>query len=45
MLTSEAKSFVMALLYISHPLPVTDLEVWVQPDSKRYEGRPRQGMV
>ncbi|KAL8832031.1 MAG: hypothetical protein Q9191_000524 [Dirinaria sp. TL-2023a] len=35
MLPHLAKSFVMALLYISHPLPVTDLESWVRPDSKR----------
>lgn len=35
-LTELAKSFVMALLYISHPLPVTDLESWVRPDGKRY---------
>ena len=31
-----AKSFVMALLYISHPMPVTDLEAWVRPDGRRY---------
>ena len=37
-LTDAAKSFVMALLYISRPLPVTDLEKWVRPDGRRYEG-------
>ncbi|MCJ1256570.1 RNA polymerase II transcription factor B 52 kDa subunit [Lignoscripta atroalba] len=35
MLPHLAKSFVMAMLYISHPLPVTDLESWVRPDSRR----------
>ncbi|KAL6718433.1 RNA polymerase II transcription factor B 52 kDa subunit [Lecanora helva] len=35
MLSHLAKSFVMALLYISHPMPVTDLEAWVRPDGKR----------
>ncbi|KAI4135489.1 MAG: hypothetical protein LQ347_000631 [Umbilicaria vellea] len=33
MLTHLAKSFVMAMLYISHPLPVTDLESWVRADN------------
>lgn len=31
-----AKSFVMAMLYISHPLPTSDLDLWVRPESKRY---------
>ncbi|KZF22771.1 putative TFIIH and nucleotide excision repair factor 3 complexes subunit [Xylona heveae TC161] len=35
MLPHLAKSFVMALLYHSHPLPVADLEQWVRPDSRR----------
>ncbi|KAI9850228.1 MAG: RNA polymerase II transcription factor B 52 kDa subunit, partial [Pleopsidium flavum] len=35
MLPHLAKSFVMAMLYITHPLQVTDLETWVRPDSKR----------
>ena len=26
----------MALLYISRPMPVTDLEAWVRPDGRRY---------
>lgn len=30
-----AKSFVMALLYMTKPLPLTDLDLWVQPSSKR----------
>ena len=29
-----AKSFVMALLYISKPLPVADLDSWVRPSGK-----------
>jgi transcription initiation factor TFIIH subunit 4 len=35
-LIDQAKSFVMALLYLSQPLPVSDLESWVRSDSKRY---------
>ncbi|KAL2048683.1 hypothetical protein N7G274_000595 [Stereocaulon virgatum] len=35
MLPHLAKSFVMALLYISRPMPVTDLEAWVRPDGRR----------
>ena len=34
LLTEPAKSFVMALLYISRPMPVTDLEAWVRPDGR-----------
>jgi len=34
-LTIVAKSFVMALLYISHPMPVADLEAWVRPNGRR----------
>ncbi|MCJ1484343.1 RNA polymerase II transcription factor B 52 kDa subunit [Schaereria dolodes] len=34
MLPHLAKSFVMAMLYISHPLLVTDIESWVRPDSR-----------
>ncbi|TAQ90558.1 hypothetical protein B7494_g1135 [Chlorociboria aeruginascens] len=30
-----AKTFVMALLYMSKPLPLTDLDLWVLPSSKR----------
>lgn len=36
MLTSEAKCFVMALLYLSQPLPVVELEAWVRSDSRPY---------
>ena len=32
----------MAMLYISHPLPVADLEAWVRPEHRRYEKEPRQ---
>ncbi|KAG8530039.1 uncharacterized protein KY384_005521 [Bacidia gigantensis] len=35
MLNHLAKSFVMALLYASRPMPVTDLEAWVRSDGKR----------
>ncbi|KAL8738828.1 MAG: hypothetical protein Q9181_000432 [Wetmoreana brouardii] len=35
MLPHLAKSFVMAILYIPCPLPVTDLETWVRPGSRR----------
>ncbi|MCJ1431105.1 RNA polymerase II transcription factor B 52 kDa subunit [Xylographa pallens] len=35
MLTHLAKTFVMAMLYIGHPLSVADLESWVRPDSRR----------
>ncbi|KAI4117958.1 MAG: hypothetical protein LQ345_001885 [Seirophora villosa] len=35
MLPHLAKSFVMAMLYIARPLPVTDLETWVRPGSQR----------
>jgi transcription initiation factor TFIIH subunit 4 len=31
---NSAKTIVMAMLYMSRPLPVTDLESWVRPDSK-----------
>ncbi|MCJ1310747.1 RNA polymerase II transcription factor B 52 kDa subunit [Agyrium rufum] len=35
MLPHLAKCFVTAMLYISSPLPVSDLESWVRTDSKR----------
>ncbi|KAI9846792.1 MAG: RNA polymerase II transcription factor B 52 kDa subunit [Sclerophora amabilis] len=35
MLSHLAKNFVMAMLYISHPLPTADLESLVRPSSKR----------
>ena len=35
MLTLLAKNFVMAMLYASRPMPVTDLEMWVRPESKK----------
>ncbi|KAL8656229.1 MAG: hypothetical protein Q9210_000379 [Variospora velana] len=35
MLPHLAKSFVMAMLYITRPLPITDLETWVRPGSRR----------
>ncbi|KAL9004615.1 MAG: hypothetical protein Q9188_002582 [Gyalolechia gomerana] len=35
MLPNLAKSLVMAMLYITRPLPVTDLETWVRPGSRR----------
>lgn len=35
-LTHLAKSFVMALLYVNEPMPVSDLEAWVRPNGKRY---------
>lgn len=36
MLTGEAKCFVMALLHLSNPLPVAELEAWVRSDSRPY---------
>ncbi|KAH8598907.1 transcription factor Tfb2-domain-containing protein [Bisporella sp. PMI_857] len=35
MLPHLAKSFVMALLYMSKPLPLTELDLWVRTESKR----------
>ncbi|KAH8775859.1 RNA polymerase II transcription factor-like protein B subunit 2 [Hyaloscypha finlandica] len=35
MLPHLAKTFVMALLYMSKPMPLTDLDLWVNPNSKR----------
>ncbi|MCJ1243295.1 RNA polymerase II transcription factor B 52 kDa subunit [Trapelia coarctata] len=35
MLPHLAKTFVMGMLYLSHPLPVSDLDSWVRPDSRR----------
>jgi len=35
MLPHLAKTFVMALLYMSKPFPLTDLDLWVNPNSKR----------
>jgi transcription initiation factor TFIIH subunit 4 len=31
-----AKSFVMSMLYMPEPLPLTDLDLWLRPGSKRY---------
>lgn len=36
MLPNLAKSFVMGMLYMNKPLPLSDLELWVKPESKRY---------
>ncbi|KAI9051219.1 hypothetical protein LZ554_005321 [Drepanopeziza brunnea f. sp. 'monogermtubi'] len=35
MLPHLGKTFVMALLYLSKPLPLSDLELWVNPKSKK----------
>ncbi|KAL8774530.1 MAG: hypothetical protein Q9209_000903 [Squamulea sp. 1 TL-2023] len=35
MLPQLAKSFVMAMLYMSRPLPIPDLDTWVRPGSRR----------
>ncbi|KAL8861482.1 MAG: hypothetical protein Q9178_002006 [Gyalolechia marmorata] len=35
MLPQLAKSFVMAMLYMSRPFPVADLDTWVRPGSRR----------
>ncbi|KAI1003744.1 General transcription and DNA repair factor IIH subunit [Podosphaera aphanis] len=35
MLPHLAKTFVMALLYMSKPFPLSDLDLWVQPTSQR----------
>ncbi|KAL8674135.1 MAG: hypothetical protein Q9168_001472 [Polycauliona sp. 1 TL-2023] len=35
MLPQLAKCFVMAMLYMSRPLPVADLNTWVRPGSRR----------
>lgn len=39
MLIGEAKCFVMALLHLSKPLPVAELEAWVRSDSRPYVSR------
>jgi transcription initiation factor TFIIH subunit 4 len=36
MLPHLAKTFVMAMLYMPKPMPLSDLEVWVKPEAKRY---------
>ncbi|KAH0565658.1 hypothetical protein GP486_000948 [Trichoglossum hirsutum] len=36
MLPHLAKTFVMAMLYITDPLTLSELELWVRPDSKRH---------
>lgn len=36
-LTPLAKNFVMAMLFLSDPVPVAHLDLWVQPESRRYE--------
>lgn len=35
MLPHLAKTFVMALLFLTEPLPIEHIEAWVRPDSKR----------
>lgn len=40
MLIGEAKCFVMALLHLSNPLPVAELEAWVRSDSRPYVSKP-----
>ncbi|KAG4424865.1 hypothetical protein IFR04_002025 [Cadophora malorum] len=35
MLPHLAKTFVMAMLYMSKPLPLSDLDLWVHPGSKK----------
>lgn len=35
-LTPLAKSFVMAMLFLSDPMPMAHLELWVRPDSEAY---------
>jgi len=37
MLPHLAKTFVMAMLFLTDPLPVSHLDTWVRPESKRYE--------
>lgn len=39
MLPHLAKSFVMALLYMTKPLPLSDLELWVHPDSRTQQNQ------
>ena len=31
-----AKTFVMRMLFMPSPMLLTDLDTWVQPDSKRF---------
>ncbi|KAG9248762.1 RNA polymerase II transcription factor-like protein B subunit 2 [Calycina marina] len=38
MLPHLAKTFVMTLLYMSKPLPLADLDEWVEPNSQRERG-------
>ena len=33
-LTPLAKSFVMAMLFLNNPFPISHLDSWVKPDSK-----------
>ncbi|TVY52107.1 General transcription and DNA repair factor IIH subunit TFB2 [Lachnellula cervina] len=35
MLPHLAKTFVMSMLYMTKPIPLTDLDLWVHPSSKR----------
>ncbi|PMD22914.1 transcription factor tfb2-like protein [Hyaloscypha hepaticicola] len=42
MLPHLAKTFVMALLYMSKPFPLTDLDLWVNPNSKRERDKALQ---
>lgn len=31
----EAKTFVMRILYIPNPMPLSELDIWVKPDAKK----------
>lgn len=35
-LFTAAKTIVMAMLYMTGPFPVSDLDAWIRPDAKAY---------
>jgi len=39
-LFTAAKTIVMAILYMTGPFPVSDLDAWIRPDAKAY-ARPK----
>ena len=41
MLPHLAKTIVMAMLYMPHPLPSADLDIWVKPDGESLQARDR----
>lgn len=37
MLPHLAKTFVMRMLFLPHPMTLTDLDTWVKPEAKRFD--------